>query len=491
MATVNKWDILDNIGWDPHPGQLEVAESPMRHRVVSAGRRFGKSDLGGHELIPEAFVAYTQQNELRERKMRREYWIVGPNYTDSEKEFRVLYNELKRLDVPFDKPGTYNDPLGGNMHISLWCGTFQVNAKSAQYPESLVGEGLFGAILAEAAKLKEKVWTRFIRPTLADYNGWSLHTSTPEGKNWFYDSWRRGQDPANVEWASWRMPSWINPYVYKTPTTSRDVTRLQEIMRGSLGIEAVSIEDIIQQGNLNVDPEIASLLADLTETSFNQEIAADFTEFVGRVFKEFDEETHVFDLHYQSDWDTVAAVDYGFTNPNVWLLLQIGPWGEVNILDEFYMSGLTAQEFSDEIVRNGLCPSSLRTFYPDPASPGDTRVLEGNLKVRATHGTGGELKYRLDAIRAALKRKPEYLPDDHPQKMPQLRIDRQCVETIREFNEYRYPEKRDQSSTKSQEQPMKKDDHTPEALGRFFKGHFGTPSEQIRGTRVRKARVRA
>ena len=59
-------------------------------RVVSAGRRFGKSNLGGHELTAEAiFTKYVAEQYLEEGK-RREFWIVGPEYTDSEKEFRVL-----------------------------------------------------------------------------------------------------------------------------------------------------------------------------------------------------------------------------------------------------------------------------------------------------------------------------------------------------------------------------------------------------------------
>lgn len=486
--TMDKWAVLDQIGWEPHPGQLKVAESNARNRVVSAGRRMGKSDIGGHELVPEALFTATQENMLKERKQRREFWIVGPEYTDSEKEFRVLWNELTALGVPFDKPGSYNDPIGGSLHISLWGGTFQVHGKSAKYPDSLVGEALSGVILAEAAKLKEKVWTKYIRPTLADFKGWSLMTSTPEGKNWFYDYWQRGQDPRNLEWASWRMPAWVNPYVYKTLTLSRDVKALQNLMR--ITGENRTLEDMVKDEGLLIDSEILSLMDDLTIESFNQEIGADFTEFVGRVFKEFDEEIHVGDLTYDPGWETYAAVDYGFTNPNVWLLLQVGPWGEINILDELYMPGLTADEFADEVKNRGLCPAGLRRFYPDPASPGDTRILESKLRVRASGGTGGELRYRIDAIRKALKESPLHIPRGSKDRRPQLMIDRRCKMVIYEFNEYRYPDKKEQSSVLSQELPMKKDDHTPEALGRFFKGYFGTPQDTAGSTRTRKARYR-
>jgi hypothetical protein len=505
----DKWAILDYIRWDPHPGQLMIAESTARHRVASCGRRFGKSDLGGHELLPEAFYTLTQKSRLDDEMKRREFWIVGPEYSDAEKEFRVLWNELSRLDVPFDRPGTYNDPLGGSMHISLWGGTFQVHGKSAKYPESLVGEGLSGVIMAEAAKIKERVWTKYIRPTLADFNGWSLHTSTPEGKNHFYEKWQMGQDPGIPDWDSWRAPSWINPYVYKGATKALHVKQLQrmqadqifdafhspsEYVPGEWTPEDATIsrlQSVCNEHGLLIDPEILDLMSSMTPESFNQEIGADFTEFVGRVFKEFDEEIHVGDLEYNHEWQTFGAVDYGFTNPNVWLLLQVGPWGDVNVLREFYQPGLTAQEFADEISRRGLCPSGTISFYPDPASPGDTRILENVLKVRARGNTGGELQHRIDAIRKALKEEPLHVPRGHVDRRPQLMIDRSCTMTIYEFNEYRYPEKVEQSSVKSQELPMKKDDHTPEALGRFFKGFFGTPQERAAESRSRKAKVRA
>jgi len=504
----DKWAILDYIQWDPHVGQLMIAESKARHRVASCGRRFGKSDLGGHELVPEAFYTLTQKSRLEDEMKRREFWIVGPEYTDSEKEFRVLYNELSRLEVPFDRPGTYNDPLGGSMHISLWEGRFQAHAKSAKYPESLVGEGLSGVIMAEAAKIKERVWTKFIRPTLADFNGWSLHTSTPEGKNHFYEKWRMGQDPGIPDWASWRAPSWINPYVYRSPTRARDVKALQQLMvteilewnADELLTERAEKEDsretvsrlrkLCDRHGLIIDGEILDLMDSMTIESFNQEIGADFTEFVGRVFKEFDEEIHVGDLDYNPSWQTFGAVDYGFTNPNVWLLIQVGPWGDVNVLKEFYQPGLTAQEFADEIDRRGLCPSNTIAFYPDPASPGDTRILENTLKVRHRGNTGGELQHRVDAIRKALKEYNTHVPRGHLDRRPQLMIDRSCTMTIYEFNEYRYPEKVEQSSVKSQELPMKKDDHTPEALSRFFKGFFGTPQDRAAESRSRKAKVK-
>jgi hypothetical protein len=414
-----------------------------------------------------------------------EYWIVGPNYSDSEKEFRVVYNDLNRQQVPFDRPGTYNDPIGGQMHISLWDGTFQIHAKSGAHPESLVGEGLRGVIMSEAAKIKQRVWTKFIRPTLNDFGGWAEFTSTPEGKNWFYELWQAGQDPNNEAWASFRAPAWLNPHVYPRGAMPEALAAVRARLDARLPVNQDYFRELHAAG-LIIDPEIIQLMCDLTEPMFNQEIAALFTEFVGRVFQDFDEEDHVTDLAFEPTWQTFGAVDYGYTNPNVWLLVQVDPFNErMHVLDEVYEPGLSPVEFAAEIQRRGLAPTGLLGFYPDPASPGDTRVLESTLRVKGFGGTGGELKHRLDVIRQWLKPWPAHAPVPTPRIM----FDRKCVNTIRDFNDYRYPETRDQQDKNAPENPMKKDDHAPEALGRLMAGKFGTLPKQMRRSRVRDADV--
>ena len=464
--------LYEKIGWSPHPGQVKVIEAVERNKAVSAGRRFGKSEIGGHKLFTEALNTRLVKTHLEDIGKRREFWIVGPSYTDSEKEFRVAWNELARAGLKeyFDKPGSYNNPLMGDMHISLWGGRFILHAKSERHPESLVGEGLSGVVLAEAAKLKESTYNKLIRPTLADFKGWSLMTSTPEGKNWFYRMWKRGQDPLRPEWWSMRAPSWMNPYVYPRGATDDGIILLRRAMKNREMMD----EELFAR--LGLDPEIAGLAVDLTEEAFNQEIGAEFTEFVGRVFKDFDEEIHVQDLQYNPEWATYACSDAGFTNPSVWLLLQVDPFGEVvHVLDEVYEAGHTADEFAELVKSRELAPSSILKMYPDPADPAFAKTLSDKLKVPLGKGTGGELRHRLDAIRKALKIRNTQLPEGHVDRVPGLVFNRNCTHTINDMLNYRYPEKKteQQKDSNSPELPMKKDDHGPEALGRFFAGHYG------------------
>ena len=484
--------------WQPNERtQQQILASDARHRLWCAGRRSGKSDLA-RMLIPEAYRAYFMQDELRRRGIRMDYWLVGPQFSDPEKEFRVLWRSVERLGMPLDKPGSYYDPIGMNMHISLWDGLFQVHAKSARYPEQLVGEALHGVFLCEAAKMKPSIWVKYIRPMLSDFDGWSIHSSTPEGFNHFAEHYEMGQDPSIPEWFSLRTPSWWNSHVFKTPTNDEDVTRIMELMDEHRGATPHALASAY---NLVIDSEVLELMTDLSVPMFKQEIMADFNVFIGQVFSDYDEEYHVADLKYNAGWQTFAAVDWGYTNPSVWLLIQVGPWGEINVLSEVYETGMTAVQFADEILRRGLCPPNLQCFYPDPASPGDTRILSEALKVPHMGNTGGELAHRIDLIRKSLRQsRADYDGATASKSMlgesadfrPQLMFDRSCINTRRDMSMYRYPDNSEapEPGRVRFEQPLKKDDHGPEALGRFYAGFFGAQSLWGQaGTRVTKAKV--
>lgn len=473
VETLDINGIFEDVEYKPHAGQIPIHIAGLSHRfrLASCGRRFGKSQVGGHELTVAAFEAYGQRGQLSPKGKRHEYWIVGPEYSDAEKEFRVVYDDLTRLGVEFDRPGTYYSEGGGDMDISLFGGRFLVHAKSAKYPQTLVGEGLRGVILAEAAKLKPIVWTKYIRPTLADFareGSWALLTSTPEGKNWFYDLYQRGQSTlkGDSEWYSIRRPSWTNDIVFPEGET---------------------------------DPEIEEMRADMSAEKFKQEIEADFTEFVGRVFKDFSIETHVGDFQYNPRWPVYIAEDAGFTNPNVALFLQVDMWDNVWVLAEYYERHRIPEEFAQDVLEHhklGSLARVARKIYPDPADPGTANTLAKHWQVEVMGGTGGERKDRIDLIRRWLKSQlvtgDAFVPDlqNQPTMAPKLMIDRSCEHLIQEMQDYRYPENKREESQADSEEPLKVDDHTPEALGRFFMGHFGQKYGPKAAARVARARVK-
>jgi len=67
-------------------------------------------------------------------------------------------------------------------------------------------------IVDEAARLKPTIWEGHLSQRLIDKRGWALLISTPRGKGYFYDLFRRGQGQ-DFDYASWNYPSWTNPYL--------------------------------------------------------------------------------------------------------------------------------------------------------------------------------------------------------------------------------------------------------------------------------------
>jgi hypothetical protein len=89
----------------------------------------------------------------------------------------------------------------------------EIVVKSADAPNSLLGEGLDMLVLDEAAYLDEEVWARVLRPTLTDRRGRALLISTPNGYDpLFHQAWMRGHD-GRPGWAAWQFPTWDSPLI--------------------------------------------------------------------------------------------------------------------------------------------------------------------------------------------------------------------------------------------------------------------------------------
>lgn len=195
--------VYEKLGYKPHsPKQAEIIASSARYKVLACGRRYGKTYFGGNELTV-AMIDPTDPGY---------YWIVPPTYPLGEKEFRVVYDNLVRKLGFGSKIKKQYNVLQGNMRIEMpWGSVLEV--KTAERQEGLLGEGLSGVVLAEAARLTRDTWEQYVRPSLSDRHGWAIFSSTPKGYNWFQGLWMLGQVDDN-NYASWRLPSWENPVVY-------------------------------------------------------------------------------------------------------------------------------------------------------------------------------------------------------------------------------------------------------------------------------------
>lgn len=195
-----KLRFFEDIGYVPHPGQFEVHRSTAARRVLSCGSRWGKSTAAAGEALAAAM-------EPRQRSMG---WVVAPTYDLADKVFREIV--IIAAEKLRHRMATLKENEKRLVLRNLAGGLSELRAKSADNPTSLLGEGLDWCIVDEAARLKPMIWEGHITQRLIDKRGWALLISTPRGKGWFYEAFRRGQgdDP---DYESWNAPSWQNPHL--------------------------------------------------------------------------------------------------------------------------------------------------------------------------------------------------------------------------------------------------------------------------------------
>ena len=212
-----------------HPAQLEIFNSEARFKVVSAGRRFGKSRLAAWMLIIKAL-----------QSDKKDVFYIGPTFQQAKD---IMWHMLKELLHGTDlieqtHENTATMTLVNGRKISL---------KGSDRPDTLRGVGLAYVVLDEYASMKVEVWEQIIRPTLADVKGGALFIGTPAGKNHFYDLWQEADDPKNEDWEAFQFNSTDNPLI---------------------------------------DPEEIKVARETMSTqAFRQEFEASFVSFTGGIFK--------------------------------------------------------------------------------------------------------------------------------------------------------------------------------------------------------------
>ena len=232
----------------PHDGQKEVHRSSARFKVLSAGRRWGKTRLGVNECVSVA-------NEGGRA------WWVSPSYKTSEVGWRPLRQMCRRIPGVEIKLGdrVVNFPNGGFVAV-----------RSADNPDSLRGEGLDFVVMDECAFMQREAWTEAIRPALSDRQGKALFISTPKGRNHFWELYQKGIN-GEEGWQSWTFPTISNPFIQAS--------------------------------------EIEAAKRDLPEMIFRQEYEAEFIDSDGGVFRRVQDAAVLEPQEPDANKQYVAGVD--------------------------------------------------------------------------------------------------------------------------------------------------------------------------------------
>ncbi len=182
------------ISWELLPWQIECWQDPTRFKVIAAGRRCGKSNLAIKLLLAKALEAPEGAAVL----------YVAPTLGQAR---QICWDAMIEQGGSLIKSAHVN-----NMDIVLTTGR-KIHVRSGENKDALRGLKLYFAVVDEAAFVPEEVFTKIIRPALADLKGEAVIISTPEGRNHFYEWFKLGKEGTNPEWKSWHLTTADNPTI--------------------------------------------------------------------------------------------------------------------------------------------------------------------------------------------------------------------------------------------------------------------------------------
>jgi len=397
LSIHHKSEYWKRIGYTPHAGQIPFHMSEARFKINTAGRRYGKTIAGVREIgplvhVPNAYI-----------------WVVGPTQGLAVKEFRLFQRDLRVMarDGRIKLEKDVLDPVGGRYLLKVHGGA-TIEVRSQEKEDQMVGEGVVGVIMAEAARLKPHIWSELIRPTLTDYHGVAVFSTTPRGRNWYFELTEAAKE--TPDWAVFHNPSWTNPVVYPGGRT---------------------------------DPELLAVELSTPASEFRQEYGAEFVTHSGLVYDEFDPDIHVQSFDLLPDIPVNGWVDMGFHDPFVCLVSQVDLEGCVYIHDEYYFARKTPSEHAARLEewfnRPGGVHAKPEILYCDPRSPDGIKDLK-------IFGWEAKAAPALDRFRSrgdnpiiiGVKAVKRLLQVDPLLGRPQLLIHPRCKETIKEFGLYEW-----------------------------------------------------
>lgn len=292
-----------------HPGQSTVARNRTRFRVVTAGRRWGKTALARTILISAAGGG-----------PRRRVWYIAPTYRMAK---QIMWDDLLEALPKSWIRKVHNTELW----VRLKNGSI-IELKGADKPDTLRGVGLYEVVLDEYQDMKGDTWTKVVRPMLAKDRGRALFIGTPKGYANLYDLHILGQDETAKHWASWQFPTISSPFI-----------PLEEI----------------EQARADMDPK-----------SFRQEFLAAFESMSGRVYYPFDRKLHVGKYPFNPHLPVWVGQDFN-VDPMCSVILQPQPNGEVWAVSELYEVNSSTEQICEALEKRYWRVHDKIVIYPDPA----------------------------------------------------------------------------------------------------------------------------
>jgi phage terminase large subunit len=421
----DKRKLWDALGYKAHHPEVErFHESSARIKVACGPRRSTKSYASAHDAIPMCCFP------------GRRIWIVGPNYTVAEKEFRYIHEKLvlKRNVIGLPKPKTcLTNPRSGQLYMKFDWGTI-VEGKSADKPAGLLGEAVDYVIYSEAAQLQRQIRERYVQPTVVTRKGIEVIPTTPDqAGEWVLELFEKGNNPYYDDVESFHWDIRANP--------TFDVDEFNR----------------------------AKKLYGENSPVFREQYLGEWVFYGGRVYHNWREDLHVIDpFDIPRSWPVIRAIDFGHRDPFVCLWGAVGPTGEIYIFREYYnRKGEWIKEHASEINRlsNKL---NIRETVADPSAAQSIEDLsyEGIACNKAERDIAAGRLRVLQYLAPSEDNTPPFPFLNLPaalsrREWPKLYVFSTCKELRREMKYYRWREGR---SIEGEKERTEGEDHAMDAL---------------------------
>ncbi len=400
---IDKWKLYDRLGYKVyHPEVKRFHNSSAKVKVCTAPRRTTKSYSAAKDCLPDILRPGTRT------------WIVGPNYTLAEKEFRYIHEDLvinrDRLGLP--KPRVcMTNPRSGSLYIEFAWGSI-VEGKSADSLVSLLGEEVDVALYSEASQLSRGVRERYVQPTLITRNGRELIPTTPDTLG---------------EWVQEEVEFAANPNFPEIESFSWDVTANPRY----------NMEDFnLAKRKYGEDSAI-----------FREQYLGEWVFYAGLIYNNIDPSIHIIEpFDIPKSWPVIRAIDFGARDPFVCLLFAVGPNAELYQFKEYYnresapirVHAMNIKEMCKDLnIVESVGDPAARQSIEDlcyegvVCSPADNERAAGRMRV---------MEYLMPTSEAA----PPFqnAPPNPSGKWPRLFTFSDQRETIREQKFYRWKERK-------------------------------------------------
>ncbi len=423
-----KW--FDYMDYKPHYGQKKLHfpdKGTARFFVMVCGRRFGKTTASAMEA-----TYYASQPNKR-------IWLVGLSYDKADLMFREVWQKMVI--------GHSNDIIRASEKERIikfkWNTT--VEAKSADNPDSLVGEGLDLLIIDEAAKVKRKIWDMYLSPTLSDRKGKAIFITTPEGFNWVYDLYLLGKD--DELWESHQAPSWDNHFAF--PLGKSDQFLLER--------------------RRNMAKEV-----------YEQEYGAKFTSFAGRVYP-FERDLDVGKFPYNPNFPTYCSIDFGYRMPAVgWFQVhRVGGIWHVNMIDEIiHQTNIKTDTLAEMILGKKY---NVRRYFGDPAGM-QAQGQSGLGDIEIFRRKGIKIYTKRDKVSRSIASGVSHVRGfvENAQNERFLHINEKCTGIMMDLENYRYPEPKEGADLKPEPVKDGYHDHGCDMIRYFFINQFPIKNREFK-----------